>query len=171
MTALRAAGVIAALAIGCGPAEKPPAAPLSPPLSLTLPALDGGTIDLAAYRGEVILLHAFATWSPAALHDARVLADVAAAHPDDVRVIAIAMDTAGYRMVSAWRNAADVRYLIGLATDAIRGGQTALGDIRQIPITFVIDRRGRIVERLDGAIDPEALNTAVAPLLGPGELR
>ncbi|HET6614102.1 MAG TPA: TlpA disulfide reductase family protein [Kofleriaceae bacterium] len=156
---------ILAVVAACGSPANSSQNRLSPPVALTFPALDGGTIDVAAYRGDIVVVHVFATWSPPALHDSQILVAAAASHRGQVRVIAIAMDSSGYRLVAAWRNAAKVHYLVGLATEAIRTGHTVLGPIHQVPITFVLDRRGRIAQRINGVLGDATLEAALAPLL------
>jgi hypothetical protein len=44
----------------------------------------------------------------------------------------------------------------------------AFGGLRAVPSTFLIGRDGRIVERVDGALDPGKLQQSLERQLGPG---
>jgi peroxiredoxin len=158
---MRALPLIAAIAIAaCGGSPAHPRPPPGPVLELAWPALDGGTIALADFRGQVVVLHAFATWSLAAQLEVEALG--AADLRDDVVVIGVALDPEGYVLVSPWRKGSGVRYLIALTDEATRAGGSALGRIREVPTTFVLDRRGRVVERLDHQLSPAELDAAIA---------
>ncbi len=126
------------------------------PIALTLPALDGGDLDLARYRGQVVVLHVFATNSLDATGD---VGSLDAIH--DARravVIGVALDLDGRAVAAPWRAGTRARYLFALATDDVRAGRTALGDVSTVPITLVLDRAGRPVARVvhplaDGELD------------------
>jgi len=130
----------------CAGKPPPPAAP-SRPVSLVLPAADGGEVELSAYRGKLVILHVFTTWSIEATGDAPILDAADAA--DDVVVIGIALDLDGYTVVAPWRKALGVHYLIAVADDAFRTGGGPLGSVNAVPFTVILDRSGRITKRID----------------------
>ena len=134
--------------------------PLSTPIALTLPALDGGDVDVASLRGHVVVLHVFTTWSVAAQLDVEQLVAIDAA--PDVEVVGIALDADGRPLVSPWRAAAEVHYLIALADDGVRRGQTALGPLPEVPTTIVLDNEGRIRVKLERQLRPGELARLVA---------
>jgi thiol-disulfide isomerase/thioredoxin len=157
-----AALALALLAGACGGA-----APRAEPVRLTLAALDGGEIDLGAYRGRVVVLHVFTSWSLAAQADVPQLDQVAADHPDDVAVIGVALDDdPRFDVLAAWRAGAGAHYLITVADDGIRSGQGPLGPVAMVPITIVLDRDGRRVARVERALTAGELPRLVAGALG-----
>jgi len=121
--------------------------PDAPPIELALPALDGGELSLASYRTKVVVVHVFTTWSLAAQAEVEALNTADAA--EDVVVIGIALDTEGHMLVAPWRSGADVRYLIALADEPTRAGQSVLGNVSAVPITIVLDAKGRVAARAD----------------------
>ncbi len=155
-------GVVAgALACG-GPAN--PAAPgrvaNGPLIALTLPVLDGGALDLTSLRGQVVVIHVFATWSLAAQGEVDALRAVD--QGPDVTVVGLALDPEGRVLVSPWRNASDVRYLVALADEDLRAGRGPLGPLPVVPITIVLDRAGRMHGRVDRQITPAELDAMIA---------
>lgn len=148
---------LALTALGCGPRAL---RPRSAPLALTLPALDGGELELRDLRGQLVVLHVFTTWSVAAQLDVEQL--VAADALPDVTVVGIALDGDGRPLVAPWRAAAEVRYLITLADDTVRAGRSVLGPLPEVPTTFVLDEEGRIVTRRDGQLQPDELRRLLA---------
>lgn len=157
---MRSALVLALVtAAACGGAPARPR-PVGPPLEASLAALDGGALRLSELRGQVVVVHLFATWSVAAdlERDALIAAD---ARPD-VTVIGLAFDPEGYPLVAPWRAATGVPYLIALADDPTRTGRGPFGRIQQIPTTIVLDRAGRISDRLDRQLAPTELAAAIA---------
>lgn len=167
---IRAAALALALATGCGGGGGGGArgdtiasglvAASGPALELSWPALDGGTIELARLRDQVVVIHAFAVWSIAAQLEVEHLN--AADARDDVAVIGLALDPQGYPLVAPWRKGADARYLIALGDDAAREGTGPLGRIAQVPTTFVLDRRGRLHARFEYQLAAADLDAAIA---------
>ena len=129
----------------CGPR----AAPAGPrlPIGLVLPAVDGGQIDVVEHRGKIVVLHVFTTWSLGATGDVDQL--IPADQRDDTVVIGISLDLEGYQLINPWRRALGVKYLIAVADDQLRAGGSALGAVSSVPITIILDRRGRIARRID----------------------
>lgn len=149
-----ACGLVAA----CGGAQV--AGPRAAPIGLELPALDGGTASLDRLRGQVVVVHVFATWSVAAQLDVEQLA--AADLRPDVAVVGVALDPDGHALVAPWRAAASVHYLIALADDAVRAGTSPLGPVPEVPVTLVLDPAGRVVHRLARQLAPGELDRLVA---------
>ena len=160
MRALLAIGLGLALALAACGGPPSAATPRGPAIDAAWPALDGGDIRLSELRGQIVVIHVFTTWSLAAdlERDALIEADRA----DDVTVIGLAFDPEGYPLVSPWRNATAVPYLIVLADDPTRTGASALGRIVQIPTTVVLDAAGRVTARLEHQVAPAELDAAIA---------
>jgi hypothetical protein len=131
-----------------------------PVLDLTLPAVDGGDISLAAHRGKIVVLHVFTTWSLAA--QAEVDALSTADKADDVVVIGIALDTEGRMLVAPWRSGSDVKYLVALADEPTRAGTSPLGPLPAVPITIVIDKSGRLAGRVDHQLTRAELDAMIS---------
>ncbi len=158
----RGAIAIALATAACGGTVRGPEPlhPLGPAIALALPALDGGDVEVARYRGKVVVLHVFTTGSLAAASDVDQLE--AADTAKQAIVIDVALDLDGRALVAPWRAGSGVTYLVALADDAVRAGTSALGPIRAVPVTIVLDPAGRPVARLDRALAPGELTTLIA---------
>lgn len=170
VAALAAAAAGAALAIaasGCGGRTPRPAAPgaRGAGLRLILPAIDGGDVDTARYRGEVVVLHLFESSSGPAQRDAAELQALHRHYPSRVRVIGIDLDRDGTPAAQAWRRVLGLDYLLTVAPPAVRSGQSPLGAIRAVPTTVVLDTLGMVAHRIDRPLAPGEIDRLVVPLL------
>jgi hypothetical protein len=147
---LRAAVAALGLLAACGGAQRTAAVPRAP-VALSVPALDGGVIELTRYRGKPVVLHFFTTWDTGSQSDVDQLRAVSS---PEVVVIGIALDQDGRRLVAPWRSATEVTYLIGLGGSEL---QTSLAPIRSVPTTVVLDARGVPRHRFDRPLRPGEL--------------
>lgn len=114
-------------------------------VSLVLPALDGGEIDLVAYRGHVLVVHFFTTWSVAASLDVAELRRTRAEVGEALAVVGVGLDPEGYKFVAPWRDAEQVEWMVALPTPQLTSGHTVFGNVMAVvPSTVVVDRQGRI---------------------------
>ena len=135
------------------------------PIGLRLPALDGGVVDLANYRGRVLVVHCFTTWALAAQLDLEQLVSVHTRYSGDVIVIGVALDPDGFRLVSPWRKATHTPYMIALANDVVRAGDSSLGRIGEVPTTLLIARDGTVAKRITGPLSAGQLDPLISRLL------
>jgi peroxiredoxin len=143
-----------ALGLACG------GAPRKPPvraLALQIEAVDGGSIDVRAYRGRPVVIHLFTTWSLAAQRDVLQLVEGARQYGDLVEIIGIALDPDGYRLVAPWRTANKIPYLVGLGSAELIAGRSALGKVTEVPATFILDPDGAIAHRIARPLAPGEL--------------
>jgi hypothetical protein len=125
------------------------------PVSLTLPAADGGEIDFLRLRGRLVVVHVFATWSLDAQADIEQLDAVFAGNA--VAVVGLAVDLNGTVAVPPWQRGSGARYPAALADDGVRAGNSPFGAVDRVPMTFILDRSGVIVRHHVGRLPPGAL--------------
>ena len=145
----RAALLLLALLGGCPPAGTGPGA--GRPVELVLPALDGGDVVFASYRGHPVVVQFFTTWSLASQADQDQLRAARAACPDAV-LVGVGIDPDGYALIAPWRDAAGVDWMIGLPTPQLAEGATPFGRITVVPTTVVLDRHGQVAYRHEGPL-------------------
>jgi len=123
-----------------------------------LPSLSRGTIGLSDFRGQVIVLNFWATWCPPCIEETPSLENFAVEMREKgVTVIGVSVDedrTAVQKFVERFR----VSYPIAL--DSNQTVATRYGTFK-FPETYIIDRNGKVVEKVIGAInwqDPRMLS-------------
>jgi thiol-disulfide isomerase/thioredoxin len=137
--------------------EREPAPDFSGPL------LDGGTFDLAAARGEVVVLNVWGSWCAPCRAEAPALVAVAADTADDgVQFVGVnTRDTPSG--AQAFEDEFAVTYPSVVDTD----GRLLLAfrdtlPPAAIPSTLVVDREGRMAARVLGPITEQSLADLVA---------
>lgn len=130
--------------------------------------LSGKDFSLAKAKGQVVIVHFWATWCAACKIEMPVLeAYYKRHHAEGLRIVALSVDTA--------KNEAKARETMktysfdgGMAKEA---GYKAYGRIWRLPLTFIVDRKGILKEdgwALDHEIAPADLEKVVTPLLNSG---
>ncbi len=132
-----------------------------------LHTLDGLTLSTANMRGEVVILTFWATWCDPCRDELPLLSHYAAAHAaQGLRVLGFCLDGPD-RLAQVRAVAETLAFPVGLLPSPWFG---AYGRIWRIPVSFVIDRAGRLAN--NGWNDPhpawttERLQRVVGPLLG-----
>ena len=113
---------------------------------------DGRHVSLSGYRGKIVMVNFWATWCPtcqselpslqALWHDYR--------NRDDFELVTISVDQEGWRIVAPFLDR--TKYDFPVLADADSRVSVAYG-VRVLPTTFIIDRDGRIVWDVAGALD------------------
>jgi thiol-disulfide isomerase/thioredoxin len=158
--------IVALPAAARAPAEGDPA----PALEARL--FDGRTVDLAALHGQVVVLNLWASWCTPCRQEMPLLDALAREYgPRGVTVLGLSADDRHDRR-DAERIAGGFHYALGLLADSPRNG---FGSPAVLPLSYVLDARGRIVRILraaDGTIERElrsAIEAALAPEAPRGE--
>jgi len=127
--------------------------------------LDGKTFKLQDYRGRGVVLDFWATWCQPCRASMPHLDALQERHRDrGLTVIGISVDDGGPVRVKRFVDYLGVRFRIGMADERMLD---AYGPIRAIPTTFFIDRKGQVVRRVVGYIDPETLESYALEILAP----
>ena len=150
------------LATGCGggkkgaggasvssghPGEVGTAAP-----SFTLPDLDGRSVSLSDFSGKVVVVNFWATWCPPCRAEVPDFVRFQSKYRDrGLAFVGLSLDAGGARDVRPFVEDNNVNYTMLLGNDDIA---RAYGGVEGIPTSFLIDRKGRIVQRFQGYTDP-----------------
>ena len=127
--------------------ETPEGRPL--PEGLTFTDAEGTRTDFTAFRGKGLVVNFWATWCPPCVAEMpaldRLHAQVAR---DGIEVLALSNDRGGRAQVEPFYQRTGIRNL-GIWLDP-RGATGRALEIRVLPTTLIIDRRGLEVGRLLG---------------------
>jgi len=129
----------------------------------SLKNLKGQTVRLSDFAGKVILLNFWATWCPPCRIEIPHLMKLYAKYQDrGLEIIGISLDAGGEEIVKRFVERYQINYAILLGDEKIT---LDYGGILGIPTSFIIDRQGRIRQRLFGLQSMEALEEAIKNLL------
>ncbi len=122
--------------------------------NVTVPFFSGGTFDLAAYRGKVVVLNFWASWCTDCKLEAQTLHD-AAERWKGRDVVFVGVDTKDFRFAAS-------KYMrrYGVDYPVVRDVNGALNDrfgVTGYPETFFVDRAGKVIPpHVVGPITPAA---------------
>ncbi len=145
-TALRAisAAALAPLAAVLAPRARADTLQVGAPAPpLTLHTLAGQTISTPALHGDVVILAFWATWCDPCREELPLLSAFAARHAaQGLRVLGFCLDDPS-RLAEVRAVAQTLSFPVGLLGSAYAGGY---GRIWRLPVSFVIDRCGRLAD-------------------------
>jgi cytochrome c biogenesis protein CcmG, thiol:disulfide interchange protein DsbE len=136
----------------------------APPIALT--TLDGKHIDLADLRGKIVIVTFWATWCDPCREELPLLSQYARTHAKDgLVVLGFSLDTPD-QLDQVRTIANNLSFPVGLLGDPHVPGY---GRIWHLPVSFTIDRDGRLVDNGWNDKTPEwtqeRLDKIVTPLL------
>ncbi|MBI4566407.1 MAG: TlpA family protein disulfide reductase [Planctomycetes bacterium] len=161
-------GIVAWIFIGPRTAGPPPSQALDPleaqpAPDVRLATLDGGEISLADLRDNVVLLDFWATWCPPCREMIPILQTLHYEYQSrGLAVVGVALDQEGPAVVRPFVRKFGVQYQIAMPNPSLL---EAFGPIHAIPVLVVLDRNGRIRQRLIGVHSREDLEALVVALL------
>ena len=141
----------------------------APAPAATLGTLDGQRISSSELLGQVVILTFWATWCSPCREELPLLSDYLVSHQAaGLSILGFCLDTRE-KLAEVRRVAQSLRFPVGFMSDSSAPGY---GRIWRLPVSFTIDRQGRLAE--DGwkekkpAWTRERLEALVTPLLAPG---
>jgi thiol-disulfide isomerase/thioredoxin len=138
----------------------PPRAP-APDWQLT--DLNGKLVKFTDFRGKVVILDFWATWCAPCRVEIPHFVELQKQYGDKgLTVIGVSLDEQGPQIVKKFAKQFGVNYAIVIGNQKV---VEAYGGIAAVPITFVIDRQGRIVSRHIGYDDKAAFEEEIQSLL------
>jgi thiol-disulfide isomerase/thioredoxin len=130
----------------------------------TLTTLTGQVIDVDTLMGRVILVNAWATWCGPCIQEMPGFQRVQDELKDEgFLVLGMAGHDMGPGYVSAFLRDLGITYPVTLGPQRPLDGLA--GQVRGIPTSFLLDRDGQLIRRVEGLFPENALRTAVRKLL------
>jgi peroxiredoxin len=131
-----------------------------------LRSLDGKQVRLSDYRGKAVLLNFWATWCAPCKIEMPWFVDLQKQYaPQGLQVIGVAMDDSGDEAIGKFAKEMGVNYPVLIGKEAVGD---AYGGVEFLPTTFIIDRQGKVVDRVFGLVGRSEFEDNVKKALGPG---
>lgn len=131
--------------------------------ALSLKDIQGRKISLSKYKGKVVLLNFWATWCPPCRAEMPDLVKMQRQYrKQGLQVIGITYPPEQIKEVRQFIQQLRVNYPIALGTKETK---TLFDQTETLPLTIIIDRRGNVVDRIEGILLPEEFEQKIKPLL------
>jgi thiol-disulfide isomerase/thioredoxin len=123
--------------------------------------LDGKDLNLAAYKGKVILVNFWATWCGPCRAEIPGLIDLQNKYKDQLQIIGMDVDDEEADVRDTVKSES-INYPVALTPGTVR---MAYGGITALPTVFVINQAGRVVQKHVGLFNPALYETEIRALL------
>lgn len=142
--------------------EKAKSSP-NPAPDFTLVGLDGKKYSLKDFKGKVLLLDFWATWCGPCRKEIPHLKDLHAQYKEKgLRIVGIALDQQGEKAVKPFVESNGIPFTSLLGSSEV---VQAYGNIRAIPTTFLIDKKGNIQKVYRGYTEKAVFEEDIKKLL------
>ena len=131
-----------------------------------LKSLEGKQVRLSDYRGKAVLLNFWATWCAPCKIEMPWFVDLQKQYASQgLQVIGVAMDESGEETIAKFAQQMGVNYPVLIGKEAVGD---AYGGVEFLPTTFIIDRQGKVVDRVFGLAGRSEFEDDIKKALGPG---
>jgi thiol-disulfide isomerase/thioredoxin len=133
------------------------------PLTFTLKDMNGVDVQLASFKGKVILLNFWATWCGPCRAEIPALVELQEKYKDDLVVLGFSVDDPVEKL-RPYATEYRINYpvLVGLGREDV---QDAFGPLWGIPVSVVIARDGTIAKKHSGIGTKEQFEQEIKSLL------
>lgn len=115
----------------------------------------GSAVDVAKYRGKVVLIHYWATWSQPAKNDLAALGDLLKKYGNGLAIVGVNLDTSA-KDLNAFLTSAKVSWPQIWEEGGLDSRPANQLGILTVPTMILIDQQGRVVNRSVQADELEA---------------
>ena len=172
MSRIHVAAASAAIALLLASCSRPSSLPTGeiksegqrkPAPNFSLKDSDGGAVNLADYRGKVVLVNFWATWCGPCEAEIPWFIEFEKKYKDQgFAVLGVSMDDDGWKSVRPYVASHKINYRVMIGSEVV---SQQFGEIESLPTSFVLDREGRIASNHVGLIDKVDYQNEIVKLL------
>jgi thiol-disulfide isomerase/thioredoxin len=127
---------------------------------------DGKEVRLSSLRGKAVVVNFWATWCEPCKIEMPSLVDLQKKYgPQGLQIVGVAMDDADDKEISAFAHKMGVNYLVLRGTEKVGD---LYGGIDHLPMTYYLDRSGKVVDQTLGMAGEATLEDAIKKALAHG---
>jgi thiol-disulfide isomerase/thioredoxin len=131
--------------------------------NFSLQSQNGKMIELSKLKGKVVLVNFWATWCPPCRAEIPDFIEVYKTYKSKgFEIVGIALDEDGWLKVTPYVEEVKINYPIVLGSAKV---VQQYGGIDAIPMTFIVDKKGYIVDSQMGLLSKELLEQKLKSLL------
>ena len=132
-------------------------------LDFTIKDMNGVDVQLAAFKGKIILLNFWATWCGPCRAEIPSLVELQHQYADDLVVLGLSVDDTAEKLLPyAAEFKMNYPVLVGNGREDV---QEAFGPLYGIPVSVIIGRDGRIAKKHSGIATKEQFEREIKTLL------
>ena len=134
--------------------------------AFSLADASGASVSLSDYKGRVVLLNFWATWCHRCKSEIPWYVEFQEKYKSrGLTVLGASMDDGGWKVVKPFIKAKKLNYPVMIAND----GLAKQYELSAMPLSVLIDRKGRIAESHSGVVDRTSWETEIQELLDEGQ--
>ena len=134
-----------------------------PAPNFSLKDADGDAVNLADYRGKVVLVNFWATWCGPCEAEIPWFIEFEKKYKDQgFAVLGVSMDDDGWKSVRPYVASHKINYRVMIGSEVV---SQQFGEIESLPTSFVLDRAGRIASNHIGLVDKVDYQNEIVKLL------
>ena len=134
----------------------------------TFGTVDGGELSSDTTRGRTTVLLFVTTYDLPSQAEAQLLRDVVRTRKPRVNAGIVMMEPPqSAALAQVWRDAIKLDLPVAMASPSLLAGDSPLGRVAGVPTLVVLDRRGRLVLRREGALSRTQIEECVRLADGP----
>ena len=162
---LGAGAVLSGLLPACHAEEAEPQVPtleLGDPVQFIFGTIDGNEVSSDTTRGRTTALLFVTTYDLPSQAEAQLLRDVLSKHKPLANGAIVMMEAPrAAPLAQVWADSIGVKLPIAMASPVLMSGESSLGRIVGVPTLLVLDRRGRLIARHEGAVGRDEINASL----------
>jgi hypothetical protein len=130
-----------------------PAPELGDPVQFIFGTIEGNEVSSDTTRGRTTALLFVTTYDLPSQAEAQLLRDIIATHKPLANAAIVMMEPPrAAPLAQVWADSIGLKLPIAMASPALMAGESQLGRIVGVPTLVVLDRRGRLIARSEGAV-------------------